>query len=85
MSHNAKESVRQGTMMSPLDFTDVGSDMTALILGVMQTNLRTMLEYSRVESPQALADLQRRFAREYLAALQQGVMTLVSALRPGAN
>jgi hypothetical protein len=86
MSHNAKEPVRQETMMSPMDFADVGSKMAALIHGVMQTNLRTILEYSlRAESPQALVALQHRFAREYLAALQQGVMTLVSTLRPGAK
>jgi hypothetical protein len=41
-----------------------------------------MLEFSRVEDAQAFADLQRRFAREYSAALQHGIMTLVSALRP---
>jgi hypothetical protein len=81
MSHNGKESFQQEPMMSPMEFTDLGSNMTALIYGVVQTNLRTMLEFSRVEDPQAFADLQRRFAREYLAALQHGVMTLVNALR----
>jgi hypothetical protein len=85
MSHNAKEPVRQETMMLPMDFADVGSNMAALFHGVMQTTLRTILEYSRAESPQALVALQHRFAREYLAALQQGVMTLVSTLRPGAK
>jgi hypothetical protein len=78
MSHTGKGSFQQEPMMSPMEFTDLGSNMTALIV---QTNLRTMLEFSRVEDPQAFADLQRRFAREYLAALQHGVMTLVSALR----
>jgi hypothetical protein len=68
--------------MSPMEFIDLGSNMTALIHAVVQTNLRTMLEFSRVEDSQALADLQRRFAREYLAALQHGIMTLLSALRP---
>jgi hypothetical protein len=43
MSHNAKEPVRQETMMSPMDFADVGSKMAALIHGVMQTNLRTII------------------------------------------
>jgi hypothetical protein len=66
-------------MMSPVDFTDMDSSMTALIHGVMQTNLRAMLELSRADNPQAFADLQRRFAREYMAALQHGIMTLVSA------
>jgi hypothetical protein len=68
-------------MMSPMNLTDMGSDMTALIHGVVQTNLRTMLELSRVDNPQALVDLQRRFAREYLSALQDGIMTIVSALQ----
>ena len=81
MSHTGKESFQPEPMMSPMEFTDLGSNMTALIHGVVQTNLRTMLEFSRVEDPQAFADLQRRFAREYLAALQHGVMTLVNALR----
>jgi hypothetical protein len=82
MSHNGNEPFQQETMMSPMDFTDMGSNMTALVHGVMQTNLRAMLELSRVENPQAFVDLQRRFAREYMAALQHGIVTLVSALRP---
>ena len=82
MSHNGKEPIRQETMMSPMDLTDMGSNMTALVHGVMKTNLRAMLELSRVENPQAFVDLQRRFAREYMAALQHGIVTLVSALRP---
>jgi hypothetical protein len=40
-----------------------------------------MQELSRVESPEGLMELQRRFAREYVAALQHGTMMLVSALR----
>jgi hypothetical protein len=48
----------------------------------MKTNLRAMLEFSRVEDPQGFVDLQRRFAREYMAALQHGIATLMSALRP---
>jgi hypothetical protein len=79
MSHTGKEPVQQETLMSPMDFTDMGSNMAALIQGVMQTNLRAMLEFSRAENPQAVADLQRRFAREYMAALQHGIMTFVSA------
>ena len=81
MSHTGKEFFQLEPMMSPMEFTDLGSNMTVLIHGVVQTNLRTMLEFSRVQDPQALADLQRQFAREYLAALQHGVMMLVSALR----
>ena len=40
-----------------------------------------MLEFSRVENSQAFVDLQHRFAREYLAALQHGIIALMSALR----
>jgi hypothetical protein len=84
MNCAGKGPVQQETMMSPMDFTDMGMSMAALIHGVVQTNLRAMQELSRVENPQALAELQRRFAREYIAALQDGTMRLVSALRSGA-
>jgi hypothetical protein len=82
MSDSGTKPFQQHLMMSPTDFTEMGSDMTALIHGVIQTNLRTILEYTSVETPQALLDLQHRFAREYLAALQHGITMLVSALRP---
>jgi hypothetical protein len=82
MSHNGNEPFQQETMMSPMDFTYMGSDMTALIHGVMKTNLRAMLEFSRVEDSQGFVELQRRFAGEYIAALQHGIATLMSALRP---
>jgi hypothetical protein len=59
-------------MMSPMDFARMGSSMTALIHGVMRVNLRAMQELSRVESPEGLMELQRRFAREYVTALQHG-------------
>jgi hypothetical protein len=68
-------------MMSPMDFPDMGSSMTALIHGVMRVNLRAIQELSRVENPQSLMELQWQFAREYVAALQHGTMMLVSALR----
>jgi hypothetical protein len=64
---------------------NVGMNMAALLQGVVQTNLRAMQELSRVNSPQALLELQRRFALEYVAALQHGTMTLVNALRPTAG
>jgi hypothetical protein len=70
----------QESMMSSMDFAKMGTSMTALIHGVVQANLRAMQELSRVENPQALAELQRRFAREYVAALQEGMMTLISGL-----
>jgi hypothetical protein len=67
-------------MMSPMDFSDMGRGMTALIHSVMRVNLRAMQELSRVENPQSLMELQWQFAREYVAALQEGVMTLISSL-----
>jgi hypothetical protein len=53
MSHNGNEFFQLETMMSPADFTDMCSKMTAIIHGVMQTNLRGMLEFSRIDNPQA--------------------------------
>jgi hypothetical protein len=85
MSHNEKEPFEREPMMSPADFTDMGSNMPALIHGVMKTNLRAMLEFSRVNNPQAFADLQRQFAREYMVTLQHCVVTLVSALRQNGD
>jgi hypothetical protein len=68
-------------MMLPTDFAKVGGNMTALIQGVMEANLRAMQELTRAQTPQAFAEVQRRFAREYVAALQDGVMTLISGCR----
>jgi hypothetical protein len=75
------EPAQPQTMMSPMDFADVGMSMAGLIQGVIQANLRAIQELSRVKTPQALAELQRRFSGEYMAALQHGTMTLVNALR----
>jgi hypothetical protein len=63
--------------MAPMD---VGMSIADLIKGVMQANLRAIQELSRVKSPQALAELQHRFAGEYIVALQHGTMTLVNAI-----
>jgi hypothetical protein len=80
-----KEPAQQESMMASMDFADVGVSMATLVKGVMQANFRAMQELSEVRNPQALADLQRRFAGEYMAALQHGTMTLVNALRPGKS
>ena len=69
-------------MMSPLDFTDMGRSITTLIDGVVQTNLRAAQGLLRVDNPEAFVELQQRFVREYMAALMQGTMALVSAMRP---
>jgi hypothetical protein len=76
------EPAEEEGMMASMNFADVGVNMAALIQGVMQANLRAMQELSRVKTPQGLADLQRRFAGEYIAALQHGTLTLMNALRP---
>jgi hypothetical protein len=68
--------------MASMDFADVGMSIADLVQGVMQVNLQAIQELSRVKSPPALAELQRRFAGEYIAVLQHGSMTLVNALKP---
>ncbi len=68
--------------MASMNFPDTGMSTATLIQGVVQANLRAMQELSRVKTPQTLAELQRRFAGEYIAALQHGTMTLMNALRP---
>ncbi len=80
-----KEPAQRESMMASMDFADVGVSMAALVQGVMQANLRAMQELSHVRNPQALAELQRRFAEEYMAVLQHGTMTLVHALRPAKS
>ena len=69
-------------MMPRMDFTEIGMDMAALVRTVVQTNLRVVQERSRAKTPQAMADLQRRFAGEYIRMLQYGTMSFMNALRP---
>jgi hypothetical protein len=80
-----KEPAQQEAMMASMDFADVGMNMAALIQGVVRANLRAMQELSRVKNPQGLAELQHRFAAEYIAALQHGTMNLMNALRSDAR
>jgi hypothetical protein len=47
--------------------------------------MRAVQELSHVQNPQAFAELQRRFAREYIAALRHGTMSPVNALKPDAQ
>ena len=75
-----KPPAEQDSMMSSMSLPDLGVDIANLVQGVMQANLRAMQELSRVTTPQGLLELQRRFAVEYIAALQQGTMDLVNAL-----
>jgi hypothetical protein len=59
-----------------MDFPDLGMSMAGLIQSVVQANLRAIRELSLVNNPQGLMELQRRFASEYIAALQHGTMSL---------
>jgi hypothetical protein len=79
------EPAQQESSMASMDFPALGMNMTALVRGVVQANLRAMQELSRAKSPQALVELQRRFAVEYVAALQHGTMSLMNALGPDAR
>jgi hypothetical protein len=49
----------------------------------VQTNLRAAQGLLRVDNPEAFVELQQRFVREYMAALMQGTMALVSAMQVG--
>ena len=51
----------------------------------MQTNLRAAQGLLRVDNPEAFVELQQRFVREYMAALMQGTMALVSAMQVGLD
>jgi hypothetical protein len=77
----------QGTesLMSPMtsNCIEMGGSITALIEGVVQTNLRATQELLRLENPEALVELQQRFVRDYMAALMQGAMTFVNAIKSG--
>lgn len=74
------EPVQQERKMPRMDFAEIGMDMPALIRTVVQANLRAIQEFSQAKTPYALAELQRRYAAEYIAALHYGTMSVVSAL-----
>jgi hypothetical protein len=71
-------------MMLPMEFIGMGKSTTALIAAVVQNNLRAMHELLRVENPEAMLELQQRFAREYVAVLMQGTIALVDAIKLAA-
>jgi hypothetical protein len=68
-------------MMLPTDFAKVGGNMTALIQGVMEANLRAMQELTRAQTPQAFAEVQRRSPANTWRPCRMGVMTLISGCR----
>jgi hypothetical protein len=67
-------------IMSP-DFAKAMNDPAAFVNAVMQTNLRAAQALLRADNPEAVLKLQQRFVREYTAALIQGTMTIVGAMR----
>jgi poly(hydroxyalkanoate) depolymerase family esterase len=60
-------------------------DMTSLINAVTLTNLRSAQELLRADNPEAVAELQQRFIREYTDTLLQGTMTIVDAIKAASR
>jgi hypothetical protein len=58
---------------------DLQGCFNGLVEGVIRTNLRLAQEIFLVDSPRAFVDLQQRFMRDYFAAFEQGVSTLIRA------
>jgi hypothetical protein len=71
-------------MIWSLEFGGLEKSTTALIEAVVQTNLRAMQELLRAENPEAMLELQQRFACNYTAALMRGTMALVDAIESAA-
>ncbi len=80
MSHTEIEPDPREIMMSPMDFTDTGNGMAALIEGVILSNLRATRELFRARNPQTVAEVQRRFVREYMAVLHHGITMVARAV-----
>lgn len=64
---------------------DVQRTMGHTAEAIMRTNLDAMREIFRTTSPMALAGLQQRFMRDYLAALLDGSTAVVRAVRQSAG
>ena len=60
---------------------DLRQNMAGLVEGVVRTNLRMAQELLRRDDPASVAELQRRFLREYTDALLQGGAALAQAVR----
>lgn len=63
------------------DVRDLRQNMAGLVEGVVRTNLRVAQELLRRSDPASVAELQRRFLREYTDALLQGGAALAQAVR----
>ncbi len=72
-------------MISPNDFTGTLKSTAALMDAVVASNLRATLELLRVDSPETVLELQRRFVSEYMTVLMQGTMTLVGAIEAAGS
>jgi hypothetical protein len=59
---------------------DLRQNMAGLVEGVVRTNLRMAQELFRRNDPASVAELQRRFLREYMDALLQGGAALAQAV-----
>ena len=59
---------------------DLRQNMAGLVEGVVRTNLRMAQELLRRNDPASVAELQRRFLREYTDALLQGGAALAQAV-----
>ena len=59
--------------------------VTALVEGVVQTNLRATQELFRLANPAPFVELQQRFVREYISAMLEGGAAIVRAVRQTAE
>ena len=66
--------------MWSIEFAGIG----AFIAAVVPINLQAMQELLRAEKPEAILELQRRFALDYLTVLMRGTMALVGAVKSAA-
>jgi hypothetical protein len=62
-----------------LNFTGMMKETALITNAVLQTNLRAVQDLSRVDSSEAVLELQQRFVRDYTAVLMQGVLTIAKA------
>ena len=63
---------------------DLQRSVNATVESVVRTNLQATQQLFRLTNPAGLAELQQRFAREYLNALVEGTSSIVRTLRQSA-
>ena len=64
---------------------DLQRSVNATVESVVRTNLQATQQLFRLTNPAGLAELQQRFAREYLNALVEGTSSIVRTLRQSAE